>query len=281
MLALSKAGATGPHTRDRVYPRHVGVGELALRISFEHGLPHADTTHIMRPLKRGRLMVKRFAEYVTKSTLSNRSEAWLSMVRNSVPPRPGLTIDPRRCALLVIDMLHYFAHPSGRCYLPATEAIIPRIVSLLDAWRSFGGTVVFTRHCHEGEHDLGMLGRFFSDYIRAGKEESHIVHELTPRQDEDIIRKTTYDAFLGTELESILRRKATEQVLITGVLTHMCCETTARSAFCRGFEVYVAADAMASSNEERHVCSLLAMADSVAVVKSTSEILQRCVSTSI
>jgi isochorismate hydrolase len=56
----------------------------------------------------------------------------------------------------------------------------------------------------------------------------------------------------------------------------MCCETTARSAFCRGFEVYVGADATASSSEERHLQSLLAMADSVAVILGSGEILDRC-----
>ncbi len=94
--------------------------------------------------------------------------------------------------------------------------------------------------------------------------------------DEFVLRKTTYDAFLGTDLEAILRSRKIDQVLVTGVLTHMCCETTARSAFCRGFQVHVAADATAASNEERHIGSLLAMADSVAIVESTGEILKQC-----
>ncbi|MFC1540391.1 cysteine hydrolase, partial [Gemmatimonadota bacterium] len=85
--------------------------------------------------------------------------------------------------------------------------------------------------------------------------------------------KNTYDAFLDTPLQLVLEEKGIEQVLVTGVLTHMCCETTARSAFCRGFEVYVAVDAMASKSEEHHLGSLHSMADSVAVMMSTREIL--------
>jgi isochorismate hydrolase len=65
-------------------------------------------------------------------------------------------------------------------------------------------------------------------------------------------------------------------VLITGVLTHMCCETTARAAFCRGHEVYLPADATASSSEDRHLGSLLAMADACAVILDTEEVLARC-----
>ena len=89
-----------------------------------------------------------------------------------------------------------------------------------------------------------------------------------------MVRKTTYDAFLNTELEDILGSAGVDQVLVTGVLTHMCCETTARSAFCRGFEVYVAADATASSREELHLGSLVSMADSVAVIVGSEEVLE-------
>ena len=221
----------------------------------------------------------RTAGYVTPSSLAGRTRAWLGEVRASVPPRPGFELDPERCALLVIDMNRYFAHPDGRCYLPATAAIVPRIEALLDAWRARGGTIVRTRHGHEGPGDLGMMGKFWDDYIRAGEPEAEIVPQLGPAEGEIVIGKTTYDAFTGTDLERLLRERGVEQVLVTGVLTHMCCETTARSAFCRGFEVYVAADGTATSSEERQVNSLLAMADSVAVVLSVDEVLERCART--
>jgi bifunctional isochorismate lyase/aryl carrier protein len=220
--------------------------------------------------------VKRSSEYVTLSTLQECTDAWLSEIHAHVAPRPWLSLKPRRCCLIVIDMLHYFAHPSGRCYLPATAAIVPRIKALLQAWRKHGKMIVYTQHCHEGGHDLGMLGRFFSDYIRAGAQEAELLQELAPHPGENVVRKTTYDAFMGTDLQEMLRENEIEQVLVTGVLTHMCCETSARSAFCRGFEVYVAADGTASSSEERHVGSLLSMADSVAVIMNIAEILDRC-----
>ena len=213
-------------------------------------------------------------EYATERTLNEKTRHWLDAVRGSVAPRPHLRVNPERCALVVVDMLRYFASPKGRCFLPASVGIAPRIRSLLDAWRFGGGTIVFTRHCHEDENDLGMLGRFFSDHIAAGEPDSQIIEMLEPRDGERVITKTTYDAFIGTDLEEYLKKEKMEQVLVTGVLTHMCCETTARSAFCRGFEVYVPADATASSCEERHLASLMAMADAVAVVVSADEVLK-------
>lgn len=213
-------------------------------------------------------------EYATEGTLDEKARRWLDAVRGSVPYRPNLQVNPARCALLVVDMLRYFASPKGRCFLPASAGIASRIRDLLDAWRRSGGTVVFTRHCHEDDHDLGMLGRFFSDHIASREPDSQIIKMLEPLDGERVFAKTTYDAFIGTDLEGYLKKERVEQVLVTGVLTHMCCETTARSAFCRGFEVYVPVDATASSCEERHLASLMAMADAVAVVVSTHEVLE-------
>ncbi|MFC1545444.1 isochorismatase family protein [Gemmatimonadota bacterium] len=204
---------------------------------------------------------------------NQHTDRWLGVIRSSVAPRTRLTLDPARAALLVIDMNVYFASPAGRSYLPMTEQVIPNLKRLLAFWRSAGAPVIFTRHGHEGEHDLGMLGRFFSDYIRIDEPEAEIIPELSPQDHESIIQKKTYDAFLDTLLTEVLTERGVDQVLVTGVLTHMCCETTARSAFCRGFEVFIAVDAMASSSEERHLGSLLSMADSVAVMMSTAEIL--------
>jgi isochorismate hydrolase len=221
-------------------------------------------------------MVKRGGAYMTRENAKAKVAQWLALIRSSVPTRTRLSLEPRRCALLVVDMLRYFAHPLGRAWLPASAAVLPNVVALLEAWRGLGAPVFFTRHCHEGPQDLGMLGRFFADYIRSGEPESEIVEELRPRPDEPVVRKTTYDAFHATPLEALVRQAGASQVLVCGVLTHMCCETTARAAFVRGFEVYAAADAMASHSEQTHVGSLLNQADSVAVVLSTAEVLAAC-----
>ena len=218
----------------------------------------------------------RTAAYFTEANADAKSREWLSRVRGGAAPRPGLVLDPANAALLVVDMLVYFAAPEGRCFLPAAIPATARIRAILDAWRARGGLVAFTRHSHEGPHDLGMLGRFFSDHIRRGEPDAEIVPALAPRGGEPVLQKTTYDAFLGTGLEELLRGRGVSQVVVSGVLTHMCVETTARAAFCRGFEVYVPIDATASSSEARHVASLEAMADAVAIPMSAAEVIARC-----
>jgi bifunctional isochorismate lyase/aryl carrier protein len=224
-------------------------------------------------------MVKRAGAYVTPATLPTRAEAWLAEVRAAVRPRPHLVVDPRRCALLVVDLVRYFAHPDGDAWLPAVEAILPNVLRLTEAWRRAGGLTVYTRHGHDGPHDLGMLGLFYSDYIEWETPAAQLVDVLTPGTGDLVLRKRTYDAFHGTDLEQELRSRGIDQVLVAGVLTHMCCATTARSAFVRGFETYLAVDATASSTEEFHRAALLTLADSVAILHSTDEVLARCAAT--
>ena len=221
-------------------------------------------------------MVKRSSDYITGDTIDLKTAEWLEAVYSVNYRREHLIPHPSRCALLVIDMVRYFTDPGHRAFLPASEAIVPRIAALLEAWRTTGGMVVFTRHCHQGQDDLGMLGTFFSDHIRCGYPEAEIIDALTPRPHETVIRKNTYDAFLHTGLEEMLRLREISQVLVTGVLTQMCCETTARAAFTRGFETFVAADATASFAESFHLNSLTSLASCAAVITSGDEVLDRC-----
>ena len=91
----------------------------------------------------------------------------------------------------------------------------------------------------------------------------------------DVIQKSQYDAFFGTTLEGLLRRKVVDQVVISGVMTHLCCETTARSAFMRGFEVFFLVDGTATYNEEFHRAALLNLAHGFAIVTLVDQVLTK------
>ena len=214
----------------------------------------------------------RSTEFTTPENIDSKVEEWLAVLQPYIRSRPRLVLEPGRCALIVVDMLGYFAHPRGRAYLPSSEAVIPCIARLLRKWRDEGGTVVFTRHCHRGPEDLGMLGKFFEDYIRCDERDSEIITGLLPRRGERVFRKNTYDGFHGTGLDGYLRSEGLDQVLITGVLTQMCCETTARSAVVRGYEVYVPVDALTTTTEELHLGSLRSLASTFAVLTITETV---------
>ena len=103
---------------------------------------------------------------------------------------------------------------------------------------------------------------------------SHIVPSLKPKDGEIVLRKSKYNAFAGTDLEAELKRLAVKQLLITGVMTHLCCETTARDAFTRDLDVFVVIDGMASSSEDLHVSSLKTLVDGFAIPVTTEEALR-------
>ena len=210
--------------------------------------------------------------FVSKNDIQAKTRRWLRRIYSGLHPRDHLVLVPEKCTLLIIDMVGYFASPEGRACLPSAEAIIPGIRTLLDLWRKRNGQVVFTRHCHREGEPLGMLGRFFSDHIRCGESQSRIISRLRPLPEEKVIRKNTYDAFFGTDLEEFLEEHCQSQLLISGVLTQLCCETTARSGFVRGFEIFAAADALTTSTEDLHLASLMSLASGFALVTDVKSI---------
>lgn len=101
-----------------------------------------------------------------------------------------------------------------------------------------------------------MLARWWGDLIIYGTDEWEQIKELSPKSAEPIIDKTRYSAFYGTNLDEWLHQNAIEDLIITGVLTNCCCETTARDAFVRDYRVFFVADGTATVNEELHLASL-------------------------
>ena len=88
-----------------------------------------------------------------------------------------------------------------------------------------------------------------------------------------VIEKSQYDAFHQTRLEEMLLERRISQVIVCGVMTHLCCETTARSAFMRGFEVFFAIDGTATYNEAFHRATLLNLAHGFAAPVLIEEII--------
>jgi nicotinamidase-related amidase len=89
------------------------------------------------------------------------------------------------------------------------------------------------------------------------------------------VRKNVYDAFVGTDLEERLRRDKVERVVIVGVMTDCCCDTTGRSAFNRGWETWMVSDATGSASKEQHEAGLKAWGFEYGDVIDTEEVLRR------
>lgn len=209
-------------------------------------------------------------DYFTADTIDARSRDMLRDARGLADGR-GLELSSKRSALIVLDMQRYFLNKNSHAYIPSATSIVPGLIKLAAEYSRLGLPVVFTRHMNT-DADAGMLSVWWHDVIQRDAPDSEIVPDFDVSR-AVVIEKTQYDAFHATNLEQILREKSVTQVMICGVMTHLCCETTARSAFVRGFEVFFAVDGTATYHEEFHRATLINLAHGFAVPVLVDDIL--------
>jgi biuret amidohydrolase len=177
----------------------------------------------------------------------------------------GFDLDPAHAALLIIDMQRDFLEPGGFGEMLGNDvsqlrrAIEPNR-RLLEAWRAAGLLVIHTREGHRPDladlplakklrgrsaksiGDRGPLGRI----LVRGEPGHDIVPELYPRAGEPVIDKPGKGAFFATDLHAILDNRRIRQLVVTGVTTEVCVNTTVREANDRGFDCLVIEDCVAS-----------------------------------
>ncbi len=164
--------------------------------------------------------------------------------KNRCPFEPSLS------ALLVLDMQEQFLNPKAHSYIPSAPAIIPGINRLINVFHHAGRPIIMTRHLNT-DADAGAMKRWWSRLIKPDDPFSTLVSSVDSRH-ALILHKTRYDAFMDTPLKNILIQAEVRCVLVTGVMTHICCDTTARSSFQHGFDTYIAIDGTATYNRRFH-----------------------------
>jgi isochorismate hydrolase len=178
-----------------------------------------------------------------------------------------------KSALLVVDMQRYFFDKSSHAFLMSAQAILPNVRDIIKAYRKLGLPVIFTRHAYAKGEDPGIMKTWWSELEEDGDPLAEIVNDLRPKAKEPVITKGRYSAFVNTDLEKRLRKLGVERLLITGVMTHLCCESTARDAFMRDFEVFFTIDGTASEDDDLHLASLMTLTDGFVMPVTTKEVL--------
>jgi len=192
--------------------------------------------------------------YFTKENIGERAELLLNRFRKSKKHK-DIAYSPEYSALIVMDMQGYFLNPESHAYIPASRAIIANIQALIESYKRANLSVIFTRHINT-QLNAGLMSEWWDDVITENNGLSEIIPELE-LSNSVVIEKTQYDAFYKTNLEELLNNHNVKQVVITGVMTHLCCETTVRSAFVRGFKPFMPIDATATYNEDFHKATLI------------------------
>jgi nicotinamidase-related amidase len=219
--------------------------------------------------------------YVTVETLEAKTRAWLDRIAPYNQHRMELNRD--HAALLVVDMQRFFLDPASPTYTCGGGAILPTVQKLIAAFRRAERPVIFTRHVHHPDMlDAGIMGWWWEGMCREGSPESEIHADLAPLPGEKQILKHRYSAFYNTDLETVLRclprsgaSAKIEDLVICGVMTNLCCESTARDAYFRDYRVFFPADANGSVNEELHIASLMNVGFGFGWVSSALEIIAR------
>jgi nicotinamidase-related amidase len=215
--------------------------------------------------------------YVTAETIGAKTAEWLGRIApsNTHP----MTLDVAVSALMVVDMQRFFLDPASPTFTCGGPAVLPGIARLVAAFRAAGRPVIFTRHVHHPDGlDAGIMGLWWEGMCLEGSPESEVHPDLAPRPGEKVVLKHRYSAFYNTDLETVLRCMRVEDLVITGLMTNLCCESTARDAYFRDHRVFFPADGNGSVDEELHVASLRNLAFGFAYVTTVDEIAARVAS---
>ena len=214
--------------------------------------------------------------YVTTESLAEKTPLWLKTIAGY--NRHEMQVRQDKAALLVIDMQDFFLDSSSPTFTCGGHAILPNLKRLIAAFRKAERPVIFTRHVHHPDgFDAGIMGWWWEGMCREGSPESEIHQDLTPLPGEKVVLKHRYSAFYNTDLETILRCRKIEDLVITGIMTNLCCESTARDAYYRDYRVFFLADGTGSINEQMHLASLLNLAFGFSFVTTAEEIMRQMV----
>lgn len=205
----------------------------------------------------------------------------------------GVTLDPDRAALVVIDMQYASASRShglalmlerdgtpeyGTERFDAIDRAVPVIRSLQEGFRRRGLPVIHVTF-GSAQEDFADLPERLRAYARetnnrVGQREHEILDELKPSPNELVLRKTTISAFTSTGIEATLRHLDRDQLVVVGVSTNSCVDTTARDAADRGFDCVIAADACAATTVAFHDAALATFRRLFGRVATAAEVLE-------
>ncbi|MFK7891478.1 MAG: isochorismatase family protein [Granulosicoccus sp.] len=197
-------------------------------------------------------------------------------------------IEAARLALVVVDMQNAFVDPDKPSAVPEARNIVPNINRLASAVRDAGGSVawVYTTFTPATLVDWnaffgGVYSETFSraviDNLCAGSDGHLLWHELAIADNDLRISKDRFSAFLpgACELDTQLRARQIDTVIISGTVTNVCCESSARDALMRNFNVIMAHDANAALSDADHNTSMNAIAQTFGDVMSIDEVIDR------
>lgn len=193
--------------------------------------------------------LKRKEAYFTENNIEAQSQKLLSITGQFLNRHHNITYDINKTVLFVLDMQDYFLSENSHAFIPSSKAVLKNINQLIAFFEIKDLPILFSRHI-DREAD-SMMGKWWNGKISRGDSLSVLSEKLQGEQ-KRVIEKNHYDFFKDTKVDLLLKEKGVESIIITGVMTHLCCETTARTAFMNGYQVFFPIDGTATYNLSFH-----------------------------
>lgn len=179
----------------------------------------------------------------------------------------NVAVDPRFSALVIVDVQNDYCHDDGALakagrHVAAVRAMVPALKEVLRRARASG---VYVIHVRMANTELTRSDAYREHRRRRSDSKQRVCeegswgarfYEIEPLAGEPIVTKHRYSAFFGTDLETLLKVRGIRTVILAGVTTDVCVETTARDAFMRDYDVVVLSDCTGLDNQQAQEATL-------------------------
>jgi ureidoacrylate peracid hydrolase len=199
---------------------------------------------------------------------------------------PFAVVDPKRTAHVVVDMQAAFLAPGSAMEIPGARAIVPAVNRISRAVRAAGGLVVFLQHRVDPEalsswsvYYDGIVGparrKSLAELLAPGSPGYALWQEMEVEHADIAVSKSRFGAFMpcSSDLDARLRARGIDTVVVTGVATNCCCESTAREAMSLNYRTFFVADGTATDTDEEHNAALSIMLNTFADVRMADDVV--------
>jgi ureidoacrylate peracid hydrolase len=184
-------------------------------------------------------------------------------------------------ALVVIDLQNAFMLPGMPVEVPTAREIVPNVNKLAAATRAAGGKVVWIKMCLEGQSEAwrvffdGDPRRATLSELTPGSQGFELYADLDVRPEDATLVKKRFSAFIqgSSDIDHYLRAEGIDTVIITGTMTNICCESSARDAMMLNYRLVFVSDANAALNDAEHNATLTSMLRVFGDIPTTDEVV--------
>ncbi|MEV6896999.1 isochorismatase family cysteine hydrolase [Amycolatopsis sp. NPDC051372] len=190
-------------------------------------------------------------------------------------------LNPAKAAVVVVDVQNDYCHPDGACArrgedVSAAKEMVPRLQALLAGARAHDVPVVFVQTAHEKATDSAALtarsGGRSGVVCRAGSWGAESF-EVAPLPGEPVVLKHRYSGFVNTRLDSVLRTLRAETLVMAGVSTNVCVESTARHGYMLDYHIAFMGDCCAAFTQAEHDAALVNIDEYFGAVMDVDQLL--------